>query len=1593
MLFRYTGQGAPDQGKDRHVIEVSRLAANNAMRSGDLPVELPDGTRYTLRVEREEQAPTGDWTMVAQIDTALGRQSAVITYGSDGVFGVLPTPDGNLLQISTSDGETVIEPAGSMVPENLSPSEAAAAEYLPSLQRAGTAFGTMSDQKALSIASSGDVEIDLLGVYTSDLVSLRGSVAAAESEFTNQVAIANQAFRDSGASARLRLVGLRETDFPPSTSNLDALFAITENKVPDGLDLHQLRDTLAADLVAMLRPNRPTHGSCGVAWLNGANLWPLSANPDFGFSVINVENCGPFVLAHEAGHNLGSHHDIESAVDTSGTVGRGAFIYSYGYRQDDAPAFATVMAFAVRSQKWLGWFSHPDTTNCEGVACGVAEQADNVRSLNQMAPRAARFRDPSGTISVLDATIAEGDDGTRTMSFVVRLSSPAPAGGVHFDVATADGTAGAGSDYLARSSAGQLIPEGERTYTFDVEIFGDPEEEPDETFMVNLGNVIGAEVFTGQATGTLRNDDPEVTISGQVRFGEGTTPPVQPIYLQFEINDGYGLEYQQFTVSPPDFRFALSVAKGIRVAASVVSPPPPLAELTVDWGMIDADVTRDITLQRKPVLSGRVVLPRDTVTLPEYLIVEASGINGDPLRGIGIVVFPPDFRFETEVKPGAQVQLQLAASSLPAPFLPPASVDLGEVTRDTVRDITVERGVTVSGRIRFPLGVDPPNELIVVSLFRTDAAGGGSDYAYPPDFHFSAVVPPGGRYTLNAFTAAAFGTFARDMGTIDADLELDIPLQPVPRLSIADATVFEGQPGTTMADFVLSLDSPSPGGVTIALSTQSGSAIAGKDYQPQAATLHFAKGETSKVFSVPVLGNTSTEPDRVFLVNVDFLVGATTLARQAAGVIRDDDGATIEPVLWMTDVAKPEGDRDQSKAVFEVRLSRNAPSGGVSFNIVPTDGTALTGSDYLMATPSALTIAEGRSSANVGMWILGDLEVEPDETFTVNLDSVVGAVVVKGRATATIVNDDIFLPPVTASDHYAVARDGSLAIGSTIGVLANDRHAFMNKLGAYQVLGNPPRHGQLGLQRDGALNYTPDTGFVGRDGFVYNACVPGACTPARVEFSVGFELSADDQYLWMLPPADNGQQQGFVRLTNREDRPGLVSVWGVDATGRRSDGTISMTLDPRESRQFNSQDAERGNPAKGLSGSLGKGSGNWFLVVRSDLDLEALAYIRTPDGFLTSMHDRVEGDGVDWSVPMFNPAENVNQASRLRLINTSMDPVGVQIHGVDDTGEPALEPVTTILPPLAARELDSTDLENGNADKVLAGRLGDGRGKWQLRVSATDRITVQSLLSSPKGYLTNLSTHADTARQATGERVLWMVPPASNVQQQGFVRLTNLEDRSGRVLVWGVDDSGRRSGGTLDFTLNANESKQLNSQDLEFGNAAKGVAGGLGSGEGNWRLFVLTDLELKPMGLIRTPDGFLTTIHDTVSTQGLTWRVPIFNPASNTDQQSILRIVNPNNAAVSLVIEGMDDTGQPAPGGSVSITLAAHTAVELSAQDLESGDAGKGLTGRLGNGTGKWVLTVDASAPVKLLNLLRDPQGILTNLSGGTQGTAAELDP
>ena len=277
----------------------------------------------------------------------------------------------------------------------------------------------------------------------------------------------------------------------------------------------------------------------------------------------------------------------------------------------------------------------------------------------------------------------------------------------------------------------------------------------------------------------------------------------------------------------------------------------------------------------------------------------------------------------------------------------------------------------------------------------------------------------------------------------------------------------------------------------------------------------------------------------------------------------------------------------------------------------------------------------------------------------------------------------------------------------------------------------------------------------------------------------------------------------------------------------------------------------------------------------------------------------------------------------------------------------------------------------------MTGFLGDGVGKWQLLIESTQPIVAMSLLSSPSGHLTNLSTAPVKVNDRT--HTVPLFPTASDsYERQGLVRVVNRSDVSGTATITANDDTDRVYP-PLILAIGAKETVHFNSDDLEIGNASKGLSGSTGSGQGDWWLELSSGLDIEVLSYIRTADGFLTAMHDTVPHDGEQYRVAMFNSGSESNQTSLLRMVNPGNEIATATITGTDDQGA-SQGTGLTIPISPGSSRTLTSFELESG-AAQGLSGLLGDGAGKWQLAVNSNKEIIVMSLLSTPTGHLTNLS------------
>jgi hypothetical protein len=217
-------------------------------------------------------------------------------------------------------------------------------------------------------------------------------------------------------------------------------------------------------------------------------------------------------------------------------------------------------------------------------------------------------------LSVSDAFVLEGNTEATVLLFRVRLT-PASATPVTVNVATADGSALAGSDYAA-VHATLTFPPGVNQRNVLVPVAGDGTWEEDETLTLRLTGATNAGIADGEGVGTILNDDPLPAVQvGNVLVSEG--------------DSGTMTAFFQVTLSAPSSRpvtVNLATADGTAVAGS-------------DYTSFSGSLTIPAGTVRRPVA---VSVQGDLISEPhEFFFLQATGATNAVIgngRGIGIIL-------------------------------------------------------------------------------------------------------------------------------------------------------------------------------------------------------------------------------------------------------------------------------------------------------------------------------------------------------------------------------------------------------------------------------------------------------------------------------------------------------------------------------------------------------------------------------------------------------------------------------------------------------------------------------------------------------------------------------------------------------------------------------------------------------------------------------------------------------------------------------------------------------------------------------------------------------------------------------------------
>jgi hypothetical protein len=626
------------------------------------------------------------------------------------------------------------------------------------------------------------------------------------------------------------------------------------------------------------------------------------------------------------------------------------------------------------------------------------------------------------TVSIADVTQAEGNSGTGNFGFAITVTGQHETG-LDFSFATANGTATAGSDYVADSGGITVPPFATGTNTFNVVVNGDTNFEPNETFFYNLSACNNCTFSDNQGLGTIQNDDVQPTvqfssaaytnaddISQNRGKGEELAPQVATITVTRAgaAGDAFAVNYATSngtatggascgTGSGVDY---VSTSGTLNFAAGEMTKTFDVTVCADNLFEGNETVNLTLTSPTAPVILGTpnpaVLTITDNDTQPSLQFSSATYTNSDDIAKYGITTkeFAPSVATITVTRTGAvdnAVAVNYATSNGTA---------TGGATCTTGIDY-----VSTSGTLNFAAGVISQTFNVTVC---TDALFEGSETV-----NLTLSNPTGG---------ASLGTPNSAVLTI-----IDNEIQPSFQFSSPTHTINEANPTSTITVLRNGAtgNAVSVNYATVAGGTATGGAGCGGavDYQNTSGTLTFAAGELSKTFSVPICDDATAESSETVNLALSAPSGGAVLGSPNTAVltITDNDAA---PTLQFSSATASYTESAGNALLIVTRTG--ATGNAVSVDYTTGGGTATAGAcapgvDYISSN-GTLNFASGETFQTISVTLCNDAVYELSQTFNATLSNATGGATIgtPNAATVTITNDDaapsLVINDITASE-------------------------------------------------------------------------------------------------------------------------------------------------------------------------------------------------------------------------------------------------------------------------------------------------------------------------------------------------------------------------------------------------------------------------------------------------------------------------------------------------------------------------------------------------------------------------------------------------
>jgi hypothetical protein len=642
---------------------------------------------------------------------------------------------------------------------------------------------------------------------------------------------------------------------------------------------------------------------------------------------------------------------------------------------------------------------------------------------------------PAGTIQFNSTTYSVGEAGGNATLTVTRMggSNGAISATYSFaDITATGGSTCAGAADYDNDGGSVMFGDGDTTdKTISVPICSDAVDESDETFSATLS---GANVGTpSSATVTITDDDTAgVTFTetgGSTDIAEGGATDTYSVVLNSQPTGDVTITPSpdaQVTVNPTSLTFTpanWNIAQSVTVTAvddsdvegnhtGLISHTSASSDTNYNGlsiGSVTANITDNDMAQpgTAEFSMANYTVAENTPGLATITVVRTGGSDGT-------------------------LEVNYATSNGTASGGAPGSCSLSEVSK-TSKSVSNLGVVTpdyenTNGTLTFVDG--DTSETFNVPIC--------DDNIYEGDETVNLTLSPVSQTLGGAQTTAV-------LTIIDNETQ--------PTLSIDNPSVTEPDAGSVNMNFTVTLSSASTQSVTVDLQTSDGTATSvsgpGQDYVTTSGSLFFSPGETSKLIQVPVLGDTTPEPDETFSVTLSNPSNATISSGTGTGTIIDND--TPPPTASVQfSAATYEYDEGDDEATITVTRTGETTS-AVTVDYATSNGTANGGScqtvgyDYQTKT-GTLSFAAGETSKTFSFEVCSDTFSEnPAETVNLTLSNPTGGATIGSpnpvtlriidAATQFVNSNPIFIPElqplrtlapsVTASASVVVSGAGT----------------------------------------------------------------------------------------------------------------------------------------------------------------------------------------------------------------------------------------------------------------------------------------------------------------------------------------------------------------------------------------------------------------------------------------------------------------------------------------------------------------------------------------------------------------------------------------